>query len=36
MFGRRVFRAERPAAILEGLRDIVHEGLSVEQAAARL
>jgi class I fructose-bisphosphate aldolase len=35
MFDRRVFRADRPAAILDGLRAIVHEGLSVEQGAAR-
>lgn len=36
MFGRRVFRAPRPAAVLAGLRGVVHEGLDVEQAAARL
>jgi fructose-bisphosphate aldolase, class I len=36
MFGRRVFRAPRPATILAGLRGIVHEGLDVEQAQARL
>ena len=35
VIGRRVFRADRSAAILDGLRAIVHEGLSVEQVAAR-
>jgi class I fructose-bisphosphate aldolase len=36
MFGRRVFRAERPAGVLAGLRAVTHEGLSVGQAAARI
>jgi class I fructose-bisphosphate aldolase len=36
MFGRRVFRAERPASVLAGLRAVTHEGLSVDQAAARI
>ncbi|MET7401557.1 hypothetical protein ABZS66_49565 [Dactylosporangium sp. NPDC005572] len=30
MFGRRVFRAERPEAVLAGLRAIVHDGRPVD------
>lgn len=29
MFGRRVFRAEDPAAVLSGLRQVVHDGVPV-------
>ncbi|MEU5949401.1 hypothetical protein ABZ793_28090 [Micromonospora sp. NPDC047465] len=36
MFGRRVFRASRPDAVLAGLRSVVHEGASVDDALARL
>ncbi|MFF0371193.1 class I fructose-bisphosphate aldolase [Micromonospora sp. NPDC005087] len=36
MFGRRVFRASRPEAVLAGLRSVVHEGVSVDDALAQL
>jgi fructose-bisphosphate aldolase, class I len=36
MFGRRVFRAGRPAAVLAGLRSVVHGGTSVDDALAQL
>jgi fructose-bisphosphate aldolase, class I len=36
MFGRRVFRAERPEAVLAGLRDVVHDGRTVDEALARV
>lgn len=36
MFGRRVFRAERPEAMLAGLRAVIHEGRSVDEALAYL
>ncbi|AGZ45030.1 class I fructose-bisphosphate aldolase [Actinoplanes friuliensis] len=36
MFGRRVFRAERPEAVLAGLRAVTHDGVSVDEALARL
>jgi DhnA family fructose-bisphosphate aldolase class Ia len=36
MFGRRVFRASRPEAVLAGLRSVVHQGASVDDALAQL
>ena len=36
MFGRRVFRAERPEAVLAGLRAVTHDGVSPAEALARL
>ena len=36
MFGRRVFRAERPEAVLAGLRAVTHDGVSPTEALARL
>jgi class I fructose-bisphosphate aldolase len=36
MFGRRVFRASRPEAVLAGLRSVVHDGASVDDALAQL
>jgi fructose-bisphosphate aldolase, class I len=36
MFGRRVFRATRPAAVLDGLRSVVHDDVPVDEALARL
>jgi class I fructose-bisphosphate aldolase len=36
MFGRRVFRASRPEAVLAGLRSVVHDGVSVDEALAQL
>ncbi|MCL4722031.1 MAG: hypothetical protein KJ041_08810 [Gammaproteobacteria bacterium] len=35
MFGRRVYRAEHPAAVLAGLRAILDEGATAEGALAR-
>jgi DhnA family fructose-bisphosphate aldolase class Ia len=34
MFGRRVLRAERPEAVLAGLRAIVHDGRPVDADTA--
>ena len=36
MFGRRGFRAGRPAAVLDGLRSVVHDDVPVDEALARL
>ena len=36
MFGRRVFRADRPEAVPAGLRAVTHDGVPVDDALQRI